>query len=401
MDQRDALANLKYLYAMEVFSGLSRGSYLVCIGWTTLVVTEDVARVGQVFIVAMLTTLLAGPFTGTIVDRHSRKMLVILAHLGIAACMLVLGLIWLDATEPGVALLFLMVIAVTALRMLQNSSHDGLIQGSSPPRALMTNVARFRGVHLVATAIGTVLTGFVIEASAPTMGFVVSALASILLVVPMVFVRDPGRHLGNPDRRAFLGDLKGGLRIFVEHRSIRFLAFLAGVSLPVGQLANAVLSSLIRDDLGLGSDAFGIVDASWALGGMVAALVLSAGIARLSAPGMEYIFAAIAGLATLALSFGTSVMVLAMLHGAMGLTVWLGRIVIDGRVLHICDATNIGRTKAGIEMVFAFSAMVMCLSPTVVDLPSASGYFLFWGALAFVVSLALWATDRVSARIST
>ena len=26
-------ANLKFLYLMETFSGLSRGSYLVCIGW--------------------------------------------------------------------------------------------------------------------------------------------------------------------------------------------------------------------------------------------------------------------------------------------------------------------------------------------------------------------------------
>jgi len=34
---------------MELCAGLARGSYLVCIGWTTLVVIGDVAAVGQVF----------------------------------------------------------------------------------------------------------------------------------------------------------------------------------------------------------------------------------------------------------------------------------------------------------------------------------------------------------------
>ena len=53
--------NLFLLYLMELCAGLARGSYLVCIGWTTWVVSGDVAAVGQVFIVAMLTTMLAGP----------------------------------------------------------------------------------------------------------------------------------------------------------------------------------------------------------------------------------------------------------------------------------------------------------------------------------------------------
>ena len=76
--------NLKFLYVMEIFAGISRGSYLVCVGWITLVVTDNVAKVGQVFVVAMLTTIILGPLIGTLVDRYNRKYLVIAAHLGIA-----------------------------------------------------------------------------------------------------------------------------------------------------------------------------------------------------------------------------------------------------------------------------------------------------------------------------
>ena len=53
--------NLRFLYVMEVLAGLSRGSYLACIGWTTLLISDDVGRVGQIVIVAMLTNIFAGP----------------------------------------------------------------------------------------------------------------------------------------------------------------------------------------------------------------------------------------------------------------------------------------------------------------------------------------------------
>jgi len=61
--------NLLFLYIAELCAGFARGAYLVCIGWTTLIVSGDVAVVGQVFIVAMITTIVAGPFVGVIVDR--------------------------------------------------------------------------------------------------------------------------------------------------------------------------------------------------------------------------------------------------------------------------------------------------------------------------------------------
>ena len=67
---------------MELCAGVARGSYLVCIGWTTLIVVCEVAAVGQVFIVAMLTILLGGPITAVFVDRYNRKHLTIVVHTG-------------------------------------------------------------------------------------------------------------------------------------------------------------------------------------------------------------------------------------------------------------------------------------------------------------------------------
>ncbi|MEP2531524.1 MFS transporter [Shimia sp.] len=385
--------NLILLFVMELFSGISRGSFLVCVGWTTLIVTNDVSRVGQVFIIAMLTLIVTGPFIGTIVDRHTRKWLVILAHLAIAVLLCLLGTIWISAPSPSLPFLFAAIAAASALRLLHNTAHDGLIQSIVPANRIMRTVARFRGVHLSATALGTVLAGFVIEQMSPAAGFLFSAAASVLLIVPMLFVTDTAPTSNGSTKPAFLGDLRGGLEIFRQSRPLRLLALLAAVSLPIGQLSNAILSSFIRDDLGKGSSAFGIVDAAWPVGGMLAAGLLSLGIRKVSAHNMEYVFAVLVGCATFGLSLCTSLPMLALLHCAMGMTVWLCRIVIDGRVLERSTTDTIGRTKVGIDMAFSLAALIMCFSPTLVRLPSTAPYFMVWGALIVVVAGLVWFLD--------
>ncbi len=180
------------------------------------------------------------------------------------------------------------------------------------------------------------------------------------------------------------------LALFAEIPVLRNLALLAGIALPMGQLSNAILSSFIHDDLGRGSDVFGLVDAAWPLGGMAAAAVLSLGLKKLSASNLEYLFSLLVGVSTIVFSLCTKVFSLAIMHAAMGFSLWMCRIVIDGRVLQICTRYTLGRTKVYIEIMFSFAAMVMCLSPTLVKLPMTSSYFLYWGLFVVISTGVLW-----------
>jgi cyanate permease len=123
---------------------------------------------------------------------------------------------------------------------------------------------------------------------------------------------------------------------------------------------------------------------------MAAAAVLSLGLKKLSASDMEYFFALLVGVSSIVFSFCTSVISLAMMHAAMGFTVWMCRIVIDGRVLQICTVETVGRTRVYIEVMFSFAAMIMCFSPTLVKLSSTSNYFLFWGVVVAFSTAILW-----------
>ena len=382
--------NLFILYFMELCAGAARGSYLVCLGWTTLIVSGDVAAVGQVFIVAMITIMLAGPIVSVFVDRHNRKYLTIIAHLGIAIALSCLGLAL--AFDSGLPLLwfFLTVIAVTIFRTLYQSSHDGLIHANVSTEQMVHTIAKFRGIHLLATAAGTVATGLVIEHLSASAGFFLAAIFSVFLVLAVVFVKGITSQQNVAGIAGYIQDFSGGLALFKDNRQLRVLTLLAGAALPIGQLSNAILSSFIRDDLERGSDVFGIVDAAWPIGGMVAAAVLSLGLRQLSAANMEYLFSLLVGIATMLFAFCTSIFTLIMLHAAMGFTVWMCRIVIDGRILQFCTEKTVGRTKVYIDVMFSFAAMIMCFSPTLIKLPITGDYFFYWGLLVVINTGLLW-----------
>jgi MFS family permease len=390
--------NLFFLYLMEICAGVARGSYLVCIGWTTLIVVGDVAAVGQVFIVAMLTNIFGGPITAVFVDRYNRKRLTMIAHIGIALSLLAIGFAVDQNNSLPLSWFFITVIVVTLLRGLYQGSHDGLIHANVARTELVHVVARFRGTHLLSTAIGTVITGLLIDSQSPMAGFVLAALASVFLVATVAPIKGVIVSQNATGLTGFMADFAGGLEIFRNNLLLRNLTLLAGVALPIGQLSNAILSSFIHDDLGRGSDAFGFVDAAWPIGGMVAAAILSLGLKRLSAAGMEYAFALLVGVVTIVFAYCTSVPTLALLHAAMGFAVWMCRIVIDGRILQICTNESVGRTRVYIDVMFSFVAMIMCFSPTVVKLSSTSSYFLFWGIIVVINSLLLWARQLGQSR---
>lgn len=375
---------------MEFFAGAARGSYLVCIGWATLIVIGDIAAVGQVFIVAMLTIMFCSPVNAVFVDRYNRKHLIIVAHLGIASSLLALGFAIANIENLSLGWFFLAVFSVTIFRNLYQSCHDGLIHANVDKQQLVTVVARFRGLHLIATAAGTVLTGVVIEHYSNTAGFIFSALSSLILIIAVIFVKGVVSHEKTIGASGFLADFREGLGLFKNNLILQNLTLLAGIALPVGQLANAILSSFMHDDLGHGSDIFGMVDAAWPVGGMLAAAFVGMGIKRLNGVNMEYLIAALAGISTILFSFCSAILPLTLVHAAMGFTVWLCRIIIDGRILQTCDTRTVGRTKVYLEVMFSFVAMLMCFSPTFIKLSATSDYFLYWGVFITASALLLW-----------
>ncbi|MGR3291165.1 MAG: hypothetical protein ACU0C9_08225, partial [Paracoccaceae bacterium] len=58
-----------------------------------------------------------------------------------------------------------------------------------------------------------------------------------------------------------------------------------------------------------------------------------------------------------------------------------------------CAPENVGRTKVYVEVMFSLSALIMCLSPTLVKVSFTSSYFLFWGSFGVVATMGVMFWD--------
>ncbi|MBL4876740.1 MAG: MFS transporter, partial [Cohaesibacteraceae bacterium] len=334
---------IKLLYLMELFSGLARGSYLGCIGWTALVLSNSVATVGQIFILQSLTMMIAGPVIGVFIDRHKRKNLIILAQFIIAFAMSGVGILLFNIENLSVYWLFCAVLIIAATRIIYRGAFSGILRGAIENTYVLRSVAQANTIHLMSTAVGMAGAGLIIDRYSTGHGFIASAVASVAVLLIAMFL-DGGVVKSNVRGLAgYWQDFKLGLGIFKHSKPIQLIALLSATALPIGQLSNALLPSFIRDDLGKNSDVFGTVDAGWAIGGMAAAAVLSVFSKRISSQFAEYLLAVLAGLATIAFSFGTELIGLTVMHGLMGFFVWSCRILITGRIIELSSTENVGR----------------------------------------------------------
>ncbi len=313
---------IQLLYLMALLSGLARGAYLVCIGWTTLVLSNNVATVGQIFIVSSMTLVLAGPIVGVIIDRYKRKKLIILAQFLIAVSILGFGGFLFYTPDLSVLWLFGIVAIVTVLRIMYFGAFDGILRASVENSEILQTVARTNAIHLFSTAAGTAAVGLIIDRFSPAHGFLATAAASIGLAIVAGFIADGFVKTNARGMSGFWFDLRSGFEIFRNNKFIQSVVLLSVVALPIGQLSNALLSSFIRDDLGEGSDLFGFVDSTWPIGGMLAAALLSNQLKKLDVKNIEYFLAVMAGVSTIFLSYGTASLGLAFAHGFMGFFVW-------------------------------------------------------------------------------
>jgi MFS family permease len=378
------------VYCMEMFSGLAYGSYLGCIGWSTLVITNSVATVGQIFIVQAMTMMLAGPVVGVIIDRYKRKHLIMVGQMFISIPMLSLGILLFNTQDFSTFWLFLAVFVASCARILYRGSFDGIIRAAVDDDGIIQTVARAGILNSLTKAGGMAGIGIIIDQTSVAHGFIACAIASALLLCVACFLADGVAKTNTRGLVGYLSDFKEGLKFFKTNKNIQTLAVLSAVTLPIGQLTNALLSSFVRDDLGQGSDFFGMVDAGWAIGGMVGAALISMLAKKLDRPYTEYLLAVLAGGATIVFSFSTELLSMALLHGAMGFFVWSCRIIIGGRVIRACSNENVGRTRVYMEVMVGATATLMCLSPTAIALDETASYFLYWGMFIVASASILW-----------
>jgi MFS family permease len=243
---------------------------------TTLAATQF--QMGLLTALGGLGFLIIGLPAGAIVDRHSKRSVMILADLGRAALLGTLPLAWwlgfltlaqlmVVATAVGVLSVFFDVSYQSYLPLLVH--RDQVVDGNGKLQASQS-VSLAAGPAIGGLLLTRVGAALVIGINA--VGYLVSAL-----MVFRIRHREPPHEI--VQGRTLTGDIREGLSFVLRHRLLRRLIACTGIGNLAGSVTGALAVLYMVRDVHFSALTIGIVESSIAAGGLLGA-VLAAPITR-------------------------------------------------------------------------------------------------------------------------
>lgn len=237
--------------------------------------------VGVLAVARYTAAALATPFTATLADRMSRKLVMIGADLLRAAVVgATAAVIATDGPELLVyGLLVLATVCGTPFRPAQAAILPGLARG---PGELTAANATASTVESVGFFAGPALGGLLLEFADVEIVVVFNALTFLLSAALVTGVREERRDLPEPEQGAehadnrgesYLAGVAGGFRTIARDRDLRVLVLLFALQCAVAGASAVYVVSIGLELLDIGPSGVGYLDGITGVGGLLGGLV--------------------------------------------------------------------------------------------------------------------------------
>lgn len=234
-------------------------------------------------IIAILPRIVIGPFVGVLVDRWSRRLVMIVADTVVATATVGLALLfWLESAQIW------HIYALMAVRALGGLFHQTAMTASVallvPEQQLARIGGLYQGVAGVMAIVAPPLGALLITLLPMQAVLAIDVITFALAITPLLFIPVPQPTGAIPDPEtdastgfvgAVLTDLASGLRFTWEWKGLRILT---GVIMAFNLLAFPMMTLvpiLITEHFGGGAAEFGWFQSALGVGGIVGGFLLS------------------------------------------------------------------------------------------------------------------------------
>ncbi len=181
---------------------------IVAVQWEITIREPDPRRLalllGYIGLTLVLPVLLFALPAGAAADRFSRRWLILIAQLGLAACGL--GLAWASWSRAPTLFIYLLLFGTGTFRALGWPASSAIVTGLVPAK-IFSNAATWRSnTYQLASTIGPLAGGFLLALWSPVIVFLIDAASSLVLAMCMLFVRPRAQQRVSEPKswRAFL-----------------------------------------------------------------------------------------------------------------------------------------------------------------------------------------------------
>ncbi len=348
IDPIAALRHRGYLIFLvgSLVSNIGNQMRVVAVGWEVFERTGSKLSLALVGLTLAVPVILLALPAGAAADRYSRRVIIIIAQLGLAASGL--GLAWASAGEQPLEWTYLFLLGTASFRALGWPASTAIVKGLVPDR-VFPNAAMWRSVafQLAATA-GPLAGGLLIAQYSLATVYLIDALSSFVMVGSLCLIRPaPQTRAVEPNSWRSVVD---GIRFFNRHPVILATMVLDMVAVLFGGVT-ALLPVYATEVLHVGPTGFGWMRAMPSVGAIGMSLILAtrppfrrAGLALLAAVVVFGVATIVFGVSR---SFPLSLAALFILGAADNISV-----VIRATVLQLMTPDSMRGRVSAVSVIF-------------------------------------------------
>ncbi|MGP8306164.1 MFS transporter [Vibrio sp. YIC-376] len=378
--------------AGRFFDSISSGLFMMALPWVMLASPEMGTFVALVSFCCTAVAFLVTPFFSTLIDRHSRKALLV-GNQWVQAGMAFVVLItyWL-----GLESHWLLAFAQLVYWVSSNfawATNNAFTQENYQQHEY-ARISSQQEIVMQSTTLGAGALGIVLLETWGMMEFALFAATASSLAAIFYMVTPYTRQLRESHAVPFMSQLKESKQIFSQESHFYGFILLSCLSYPV----LTYLSKLVPiwfSEQGITGDWFAGFNISFGLGSLFTGLIVTKILDRLPHAGIIFISMALLSLTLIGMSFSMHPVGILMLIALFGVFNALNRIARINWMHHTVPIHQRGRIDGGISM---FSTTVQSLSYVVIAMLShydmtRYGFLFAAGTMVIAVSI-MWGLHR-------
>jgi len=231
---------------------------------------EPYMYLGLVGLTLVLPVILFALPAGALADRYSRRWLILIAQLGLAACGL--GLAWASWIRAPLPILYVLLFGTGTFRALGWPASSAIVVGLVPAKAF-SNAATWRSnTYQLASTMGPLSAGFLLASYSPVLVYLLDAASSVVLATCMLFV-NPRAQMRAVEPKSWRSVMQG-IHFLRRQPIILSTMTLDMVAVLFGGVV-AMLPVFAKEVLHVGEEGFGWMRSMPAIGSICMGIILA------------------------------------------------------------------------------------------------------------------------------
>lgn len=268
--------NLTLLWLGQTISQSGDSIYQIGLLWLVLELTGSESTTGLVTMAAYLPAVLMSLFAGVTADRRDRRQVMLLSDALRTLTVLMIPLLFITGHLTPLALginAFILAIGATFF----NPSRDAYIPQIVPQEGLLRANSLIQSSWQFSLLIGPFFAGILLHLAGNVHLFTLDALAYFLSFICIFMIRTPRQSTERKNSTPSLVEIKNGLRFALKHPVILPLLLIT-VADNMFIMGPALVGTpvLIKLELGLGAEAYAVVQGCYAVGMLTGTALLIA-----------------------------------------------------------------------------------------------------------------------------